>query len=202
MSSAAWVLSTSPPAPLFTKHACTHTLKSPMRHHYIGGGSSKPRRGSTEALPPKERICQKTPDSWGTHHTAPVLWQLHVMGLKEVIWTSEAGEELFLMAAGLHNQSHWLSCIFPRHPGVQSLLFPWSPERRVYDLGSAASFSFSASPSSRGWPVLQSHIVRAEGSWWNSVAGRDPGAGSRQWQYHRMGPDCSAPSTPALLTGR
>lgn len=61
-------------------------------------------------LPP--RVCLSEDTRFRRPHSTqvdcPVLWQLHVMGLK-IIWTRVAGEESFLMAAGLHNHTYWVT---------------------------------------------------------------------------------------------
>lgn len=201
MSSHTWVLSTSPLLPFSPKHARTHTLKSPMRHHCIGD-SSKPRpwlHGS-HCLP--GRICQKTPDSWGPIPHGPVLWQLHVMGLKEVIWTS-GGRGRVVSDGSWFAQSITLTELhFPTAPRGPILTVSLKSWKKSLWPRFCSFISFSTSPSSRGWPVLQSHIVQSRGVMVETASRRGPwGWVPAQWQYHGMDAERSAPSTPALLTG-
>lgn len=175
-----------------------------MRHHCIGA-SSKPLLWlqGNHCLP--GCVCQKTPDSGGPipHRlTAQFFWQLHVTGLKEVIWTRGAGEESFLMAAGLHNHTYWVAFSHGTQGSNPYYLFPWSPERRVYDLGSAASSVSQHVPPQGVGQFSKATSSRAEGSRWRQPPRGDPVAGSwlsgsiMGWML-----SAQAPSTPALLTG-
>ena len=100
-------------------------------------------------------------------------------------------------------QSHLLSHVFPRHSGIQSLLSvslkSWEKSLRPWF---CSFISFSTCPSSRGWPVLQSHIVQSRGVMVETPTKRGPcGWVLARRQYHGMDAECPAPSTPALLTG-
>ena len=103
-------------------HTHTHTLKSPTRHHAMVTVQSLA-RGCTEATASQGCVCQDTRflRPHPTQVDGPVLWQLHVMDLKEVIWTS-GGRGRVISDGSWFAQSHLVSRIFPRHSGVQSLL--------------------------------------------------------------------------------
>ena len=103
-------------------HTHTHTQKPNEASR--NGDSSKPRpwlHGS-HCLP---RVCLSKDTRFLRPHPTqvdgPVLWQLHVMDLKEVIWTS-GGRGRVISDGSWFAQSHLVSRIFPRHSGVQSLL--------------------------------------------------------------------------------
>lgn len=137
-------------------------------------------RGSTETTASQGVSVKRHPIPEAPFHTGwlPSSLTASCNGSQEVTWTRGAGEESFLMAAGLHNHTYWVSFSHDTRGSNPYHLFPWSPERGVYDLGSAASSVSQHVPPQGVGQFSKATSSRAEGSRWRQPPSGDPVAGS------------------------
>lgn len=138
-----------PFSPCPSMHAHTHT-QSPMRHPTALVTVQSLARGSMEATASQGVFVKRHQIPDLSH--GPVLWLASCNGSQgSHLWTSGGrGRGLLTFWWQLVctiNHTDWVAFSHGTQ-GSNPYCFPWSPERRVYDLSSAAINSFSASPSS------------------------------------------------------